>query len=152
MTDTMTDPFASTSEDPFATPSAEFVEVADLDGRLVICFPKRIEQATGKSDGKPYDKVIADVVIVDGATTDKITETPFTVEEMHFSAKMIVGQLRTFVGKGRPVLGRVNSKPSSFNKSVRAYGLGEPTQADKAKALPALRAYEAAQEVNAFSA
>lgn len=147
------DPFATsaTSEDPFATPSTEFVEVADLDGRLLVIFPHRVEQAVGKSDGKPYDKIIADVIVVDGPTTDKITEVPFVVEDMHFSAKMIVGQLRPYVGKNRPVLGRVNSKPSSFNKQVKAYGLGDPEQADKAKALPALREYEANKAQAAYA-
>jgi hypothetical protein len=141
-----TDPFATgtTSEDdPFATPTTEFVEIADLDGRLIVVLPDRIEQANGKSDGKPYDKVIGDVIVVDGPTTDKITELPFVVEDMHLSSKMVVGQLRPKVGKGVPVLARVNSKPSSFNRQVKAYGLGDPTDADRGKALPAYRQYMA---------
>lgn len=150
MTDTMTDPFASTTDDPFATPSTEFVTIDDVDGRLIVAIPLRMEQKAGKSDGKPYDVIVADVIVVDGPTTDKIPAVPFTIPEMHLSAGMVVGQLRQYVGKGRPVLGRVNSKPSRINKALKAYALSDPDQADKGKALPVYRAYQSEQANSTF--
>jgi len=153
MTDTMTDPFATanTSDDPFATPTADFTVIDDLDGRLVAIVGLRMEKGRGKSDGKEYDKVIADVIVIDGPTTDKIPSLPHTVSEMHLSAGMVVGQIRQYVGKGTPVLARVNSKPSSFNRSVKAFGLSDPTDQDKGKALPAYRAYVAAKANDTFA-
>jgi len=153
MTDTMTDPFATTntSDDPFATPTTDFTVIDDLDGRLVAIVGLRMAVGVSKQSGKEYDKVIADVIVIDGPTTDKIPSLPYTISEMHLMAGMVVGQIRQYVGKGTPVLGRVNSKPSSYNRSVKAFGLGDPTDQDKGKALPAYRAYVAAKANDAFA-
>lgn len=142
------DPFAGADpdEDEFATPDRNFLAVDDLDGRLVIIFPHSIaEVASTKPNGKPYDRVTADVVVVDGTVTDKLDQVPFLAENMYLSAGSLVGAVRKHVGKGKPVLGRVDSRPSSYNKQVKAYGLADPTDADKKAASPALAKYRAGQ-------
>jgi len=147
MTNQIEDPFAGADEDEdFASPDKNFLGVDDLDGRLVIIFPHAIaEVASTKPGGKPYDRVTADVVVVDGAPTDKLTSLPHLATDMYLSASALVGAVRKHVGKGKPVLGRVDSRPSSYNKQVKAYGLADPTDADKAAARPALAKYRAGQ-------
>lgn len=129
MTSTATEP------DLFDAATTTYVEIGDVDGRLICVFGHRIAQANGKN-GDPYDYVEADVLVLDGPVTEKIDQVPTLIEGMRLSAAKVVDQLRTAVRKGRPVLGRVNSKPSQFNKHVPAYGLAEPTDADKALARP----------------
>ena len=120
----------ATETDPFATPSKEFVSIDHLDGRLVVVFPEEIRSRTG-SNGKDYDYVIADVLVFDGPTTDLIPSLPHKVEQMHLSATAVVGALRAHVKTHRPVIGRIDSRPSTKNRNVKAYGMAEPTQADK---------------------
>ena len=141
------DPFAGANpdDDEFATPVRNFLSIEDLDGRLVIAFPHSIDTLTSPKNGKDYQRIIADVVVVDGKTTDKLPKLPHLATDMHLSATGVVASLRAMVGKGRPVLGRVDSRPSSFNKNVPAYGLADPTDADKAAARPALAQYRAGQ-------
>lgn len=151
MTDTtIADPFAetaapATTDEEFAEPITEYVSLEDLDGRLVIVFPKKVTEGTSKNNGEKYDIAVSDVVIVDGPLTDKITELPMVVSDMHLSAKGVFSRIRAYAGQDKPVLGRIDSKPSSFNKRVLAYALLTPTDEDKVKARPALAAYRAAQ-------
>lgn len=147
MTDTtIADPFATGPDeaDEFDTPQTEFVEIADLDGRLVLVLPHRLEQATSRTNGDKYDRIVADVIVLDGPTTEKITEVPGTVKDMFLSSTGVVSRTRRNVGSGRPVLGRVDSRPSTANKRVLAYGLADPSDADKVLARPAWAAYKAA--------
>lgn len=142
------DPFAqgaTVDDDEFATPVREFLGIEDLDGRLVIVFPESIGTLVSLKSGKEYDRIIADVVIVDGPVTSKIPSLPHLAAGMHLSATGVVSATRAYVGKGKPVLGRVDSRPSSFNKNVPAYGIADPTDQDKRTARPALAQYRAGQ-------
>jgi hypothetical protein len=145
MTSDIEDPFAGADEtdDEFDTPQMEFVTIHDLKDRLCIINAKRMEVGKGKNDNEPYDFVVADVIIVDGDTTDLIDRLPFVAENMHINAKAIVGQLEDRVGRNRPYLCRIDAAPSSFNRQVMAYGVRkhEITDADKASAMPAWRKY-----------
>ena len=139
------DPFAGVDED-FDNPDRDFLEIDDLDGRLVIVFPlsSSLEKST-KPNGKDFTRVVADVVIVDGPTTAKIPHLPFLAKDFYLSAGAVVGAVKSKVGTGRPVLGRVDSRPSSYNKQVKAYGLADAEDKDKDKARPALAKYRAGQ-------
>jgi hypothetical protein len=139
------DPFAGADEaDEFDTPQMEFVTIHDLKDRLCVINAKRVEVGKSKDKDKDdYEFVVADVIIVDGPTTDLITHLPFVAENMHLNAKAIVGQIKDRAGRNRPFLCRVDAAPSSYNKQVMAYGVRkhEVTDADKAAALPAWRKY-----------
>lgn len=140
------DPFAAgaaVEDEDFAKPARDYLEIADLDGRLLIVFPETIGELVSEKNGKPYDRIIGDVVIVDGPLTDKIPALPHLAPAMHLSASGVVAVLRAHVGKGKPVLGRVDSRPSKFNKLIPAYGLADPEDKDKTAATPALRKYRA---------
>jgi hypothetical protein len=145
MTSDIEDPFAGADEtdDEFDTPQMEFVTIHDLKDRLCIINAKRMEVGKSKQGGEEYEFVVADVIIVDGETTDLIDRLPFVAENMHINAKALVSQLRDRVGRNRPYLCRIDAAPSSFNRQVMAYGVRkhEITDADKAAAMPAWRKY-----------
>lgn len=144
-TNEIDDPFAGANadEDEFATPVREWLGIEDLDGRLVIVFPEKSTTKVSRTNGQEYEVVIGDVVIVDGPVTDKIPALPHLAPAMHLSSSGVVAGLRANVGKGKPVLGRIDSRPSTYNKKVMAYGMADPEGADKREALPALRKYRA---------
>jgi len=140
------DPFAGADEsDEFATPGTGFVDIHELKDRLCIFVPLRAEIGTSKQDGKDYTRIVTDVIVLDGEPTDLMPSIPHLVPEFFVSSKLMVGQLRRLVGKGKPMLGRINGKPSSFNKQVLAYGIGDPEESDKAAAMPAWAKYRAGQ-------
>lgn len=152
-TDMPADPFAQPGDpfDPgefdesaFADPGG-YVEIHDLDGRLLVIFPKRIVTAKSRQNGEQYEKVIADVLVIDGPTTDKMPQIPATLLDQHISAGSVKMAIQGMIGKGKPVLGRVNSQPSQYNRQVKAYGLSDPTDQDKRAAWPALQRYKAEQ-------
>lgn len=143
------------AEDLFEDVQAEYVTVDDLEGRHVVVLPERIEKATGKS-GDEYDRIVADVIVLDGPETDKIPSVPFTVAEMYLSAKNVVGRLRSSVRDRKPRLGYVDSVPSSFNRNVKAFGF-QPVDASnreiRDKANAAIVAYrEAVHAEDPFAA
>ena len=149
---TTTSPFAKTADptdtdDMFADPTTDFVTVDDLDGRLIAVYAKELRREQSKNPGGGmYDKIVCDVIVLDGATTEKIGEVPMFLGDMHLSAGAVVGALRGSVGKGTPVLGRVDSRPSSTNRKVLAYGLQKATQEDKVHAAPIVRQVIAARD------
>ena len=142
----MTNPFGATDTNAagadvldFEDPTTEFVTIEDIDGRTVAVFGKEIRRDKGKSDGKEYDKVIADVIVLDGPVTDKITEVPMLIPDMHLSAGAVVGAVRGTVRTGKPVMGKVDSRPSQYNKKVMAYGLQKVDAEVKNRYAPAVR-------------
>jgi hypothetical protein len=145
-------PFAQTANPTtddleFTDPGTDFLEIRDLDGRLVCVYPKEIRREDSKTQaGKQYDKVIADVIVLDGPTTDKIEQVPMFVPDMHLSAGAVVGAVRGNVRTGKPVLGRIDSRPSRMNRDVKAYGLQAVDAATKAQAAPIVRSVLAAQD------
>jgi len=109
----------------------EYVKVRDIDGRAILVW------ATGKgsrrgNDGNQYDYVECDVVVLDGADTEK-----FTVGELiqlQFTTESIVSQLRRNLVSGRPRLGLISSRPSKYNDVVRAYSFDPISEDHPARA------------------
>src|SRR3990172_1116959 len=126
---TMTDPFggdpfadseALDGDDPFDSASSAFVQPEVLDGRLILIMPKRLESKKGKN-GDPYDAIFGDVVVLSGQPADKIDAVPTVLEDVMWSSGFVVSQLRPKLARKRPVLGVLNSRPSTYNRQVRAY-------------------------------
>jgi hypothetical protein len=140
MADATQDPF----EDEFDNATSEYITTDELDGRLVLIWSTGIRTGLQGASGL-YDATEAKYVILDGETTEKIDVVPKLVDDGLFSAGAIHSKLKNRVN-GRPVLGRVDSRPSQRNKNVKAYGLADPTDADKAIA----RAWLKAHPQNAF--
>jgi hypothetical protein len=143
--------------DLFEDVVADYVGIDDLDGRHLVVIPDRIETAESTSQpGKTYERIIGDVIVLDGPVTDKITEVPFVVTEMYLSATNVVNRLKSSVKDRKPRLGLVDSVPSKRNKNVKAYGF-QPVDATnrevRDKANAAIVAYrEAAHAEDPFAA
>lgn len=130
-----------TSPDPFDSARSAFTTIDDIDGRLCIFVPRTEAQAKG-NDGTPYQHITGDVIVIDGEATEQLPGPfPYVVDDMRVSSEFCVNQLRPALRKGRMLLGTVNSQPSKFNKNVKAYSIGTPTEADSLKARPAAQAY-----------
>jgi len=139
-----TEPF----EDEFDDAKSAYITMDDLDGRLALIWPTGIRENMPGANGKPYDAVEAQYVILDGDTAELIPAIPCKVDDGLFSAGAVVNKLKPRVKakNPRPLLGRFDSRPSQQNKKVLAYGIAEPTDEDKAVA----RQYLAANPVNPF--
>jgi hypothetical protein len=144
---TITDPFAQTTATSTADPAAftfddpneiptDFVRIEDVDGRTIAIFAKEVRQEKGTQG--MYDKVIADVVILDGPAFGLITEVPMLVRDMHLSADRVVKAVRPNVGTGRPIMGKVDSKRSTKNAGGKAYDLKPVDAATKNRYAPAV--------------
>lgn len=127
-----------------------FIRVKDLAGRSCVIFPTGLDKATG-DNGKEYEYVEADVIILDGKPTELIESVPMVAEAVRFTSKVIVGGLKRKVGSGRPVLAKINTRPGKFGNP--AYGM-EPQTDTKVRALAAqeIEKYnEAAQAADDFA-
>ena len=117
--------------DIFDVASSTYLTLEDLDGRLLLIWAQGSKMMSG-SDGE-YLAIEARYVILDGEPlVDKAPSIPFETDGL-FWAGNHVDKLKHRVG-GRPILGRVDSRPSTKNKKVLAYGLREPSEADLALA------------------
>lgn len=107
--------------DLFDDASSEYVKIGDIDGRNVVMFPDKI--ADGKGDNGPYQYLVADVIVLDGPVTEKITSVPCEIPAMHFSSDLIRsnGERKLKQGDGRPFAGRINSQKGKFGN--KAYGI-----------------------------
>ena len=107
---------------------SEFVRIADLDGRDIVVFPRTIGKDKG-DDGKPYDYLEADVIVLSGAPTDLMTEIPAVVSKMRFTSSPLVRNGERQIEKAgrlnltypKPFSGRVNSQKGKFGN--KAYGV-----------------------------
>lgn len=129
-------------DDEFDSARSDYLTVAHLDGRLVLVWALELKTENG-STGK-YDKIISDVVVLDGdVTEDEVAlgyeQTPYVAERMHISNGAIVDKLKARVGSPRPYLGRIASAPSKVNRQVTAYWVAEPSEGDKTLAKQYLR-------------
>jgi hypothetical protein len=137
------DPFAGEGDDDlFDTPQNAYNTIDEIDGRLIAVFPKRLGSRKG-SNGDMYEYVTADVLVIDGGPLRLVGNTPGLIRNMQISASRVVEQTRENIGTGRPVLGRISSRPSSYNKLVPVYNLDDPSAADKTLAAPHARTYMA---------
>jgi hypothetical protein len=126
-----------TQSDPFGEPQSEFITAKDFVGRLVLVTPTGvetgIESTMPDSKGKTYDRVIADVVVLDGAVTDKFDVIPCRLEGQLLSGAGLVPQLtkRTSAGPvpGRMTLGRFGHRRGKWPQP--AVVMSEATDADK---------------------
>lgn len=131
--------------DPFDDARSAFVKLDDLLGRLVLVVPLEVRTEPSTlpgSQGKTFEKVIADTVVLDGPVTDLIEAVPSTLDELHWSGQVVVGQLKPKVRiTNGMVLGRLAKQPSKTKGFGPAWVLESPTDADKVIARPAAKAY-----------
>jgi hypothetical protein len=112
-------------------------------GRLVAIWAQ--ENGTRTNDkGKVYPYVQTLTLVLDngpdGSQTDEVVgNAPVRLEDFQHSTGGLVARLSKRVtghnAKGvplkyRPMIGRMNTQPSSQNKNVAAFSISEPTQAD----------------------
>lgn len=136
--------------DPFAEAESSFLSLDDMveggpdgGGRLLLITPLSIEKKPSTfpnaKPGETYDSITADVVILDGKTTEKIPEVPYLVEGMFIGSSVVVPQLRPKLPRdGKPagmVLGRAGTQPArtkGFRPSFVLNGNGyKVTDADR---------------------
>lgn len=125
---------------------ADFTRISDVDGRSMVVWALELDKAKG-NDGEPYDYVQAEVIVLDGEDTEKVTVGELF--EIRFTTDSIVRQLKKNLASGRPRLGRVSSMKSRYG--TRAYSL-DPVPEDspaRAKVAAALATREAAQTAEA---
>lgn len=137
--------------DPFSDARSGFVRLDDMEGRLLLVVPLSVEQRDSTlpgQSGKKYDSITADVIVLDGDTTDMIEEIPFTIEGTFLSGQVLTAQLKAKVGKGM-VLGRLGKQKARTKGFGDAWVLNAPTDADKKLARPAAKAYQ--EENDPFS-
>lgn len=130
--------------DPFQTARSGFVRLDDLTGRLLLVVPQSIEERESTlpgSQGRKYDSITADVIVLDGDTNDVIEEIPTTLESVFFSGAVVVNQLRGAVKGNKMVLGRLGKQKSQTKGFGDAWVLQEPDEADKKVARPAAKSY-----------
>jgi hypothetical protein len=130
--------------DPFSDARSGFVKLEDMLGRLLLIIPQSIEERASTlpgSQGKTYESITADVIILDGPVTELIEEIPATIEGTFISGSVIVGQLKPKVKTHGMVLGRLGQQKARTKGFGDAWVLNPPTDADKAVARPAAAAY-----------
>jgi hypothetical protein len=154
------------SEDPWdsAPAGGDYTSADDLGegapNRLCLIYPKSVGQ--GKGNNGAYDYVQTVVLPIDGPTSEKVpavgVDAATNPIEMRFNGTIAVGSLKKQIaankqaGKIRPILCRLDGKPSTQNKKVTVWAFnGAVSDADKALARPVYDAYEA-QEVDPFAA
>jgi hypothetical protein len=119
--------------DPFADASNDFITPETLLGRLLLVKPTGVEQGIASTmpgqEGKTYDRVIADVTVLDGPISDKLTEIPCVIEGTFLSGSGLVSQLTKRTGggnlaPGRLTLGRMANKAGRMSpKSAPRHSL-----------------------------
>jgi hypothetical protein len=102
-------PFADPDTEAPAREAAErpstFITTQDLIGRHVIIVPKSIEWKQGDRD--KYESVTADVIVLDGRRTEKITSLPHIERNKFLGGWALVAELRRYVpGSGDPEAGK----------------------------------------------
>jgi hypothetical protein len=140
------DPFAGADpdEDEFETASSDYLALTDLDGRLIVIDVMEI--GTKKGEDGPYEYANCNIVVVDGDPIPGYVETiPGVSERMHISATYVLDKIKHKAGTGKPFLARVDVIVNKRKQKVAGVRKHEITDADKALALPAWRAYRAGQ-------
>lgn len=111
---------AQATVNPFADPdtqaaadteTSDFLTNEELIGRNLIVVPISIETVKGEGqwpdgrDKKDYQRVTADIIVLDGRRNPKIKSFPHTELNKYVTATKIVAELRKYVGTGTPVVG-----------------------------------------------
>lgn len=139
------DPFAGADadEDEFATPKTSFLALHDprLEGRLLVLDV--VETKTMHGVDGDYDVVVCNVVLPDGDPIPEFVPTiPGLYARMYVNAKGVVDQLKPLAGSGKPFLCRPDVIVNKRKQRVAGVRKHEITDADKALARPAWRAYK----------
>lgn len=126
-----------------------YVRVKQLAGRHVVIFVTGVDKAEG-DNGKPYEYIEGDVIILDGKTDEIIEAVPMVAEAVRFTSGPIVRALKRKVGTGRGTLAKVNTRPGKFGNP--AYGIEAVTDT-KIRTLAAqeIEKYNEAQDEDDFS-
>jgi hypothetical protein len=116
------------STDPFTDARSSFTKLDDLIDRTVLVAPQEIQTLKSTlrgQEGKEYDAITADVIVLDGEPDDEIgIETvPTTIEGMRISGSVVVNQLRPKVKSHGLVLGRVSKQKAQTKGFNDAYVL-----------------------------
>lgn len=130
--------------DPFSDARSGFVKLDDLEGRLILVVPQAIQERASTlpgQQGKTYEQITGDVIVLDGPVTDMIEEVPMTLEGIAISGQVITAQLKPKVKTNGMVLGRLGKQPSQTKGFGPAWVLNAPEEADKVIARPAATAY-----------
>ena len=105
--------------DPDIAPEGEstFLTMDDLINRNIVIIPKSIAWKDG--DNGKYESITADIVVLDGRKTAKITALPYVEQNKFVSGVKLVPELRRFVGLNQPVLGVVGlaGKAKTFTEA-----------------------------------
>lgn len=105
------------NDDPFAAPTrSAFPKLDDLDGRLLLIKPTKLERDVPGKFGK-QDRITADVVVLDDPE-----EGVREIDKMYLSQKGIVGMLEGCLKPGKKpfVLGRLHRSPSGDSWRAKA--------------------------------
>lgn len=136
--------------------SSEFAKIKHLApgvrdgfgaGRLLAIWAQSAGERKGEG-GKPYAFVeTLTLVLDDGPNGDQVTEligkAPVRLEKFQHSTEGLVARLNPRINgvnaKGiplrfRPMVGRLNTQPSSRNEDVAAFSISEPTADDMIRA------------------
>lgn len=116
----------------------DFVRIADLDGRNILVFPRKIDTAKGDD---PYEFLLADVIVLDGQPTELMPEIPATVSKMQLTSSPLIRNGQRLLDKANkvnaphaaPYAGKVNSRKGQ--KGGRAYGIEKWEANDPIRAL-----------------
>lgn len=136
----------TTPTDPFATPtprSSEFASADSFRGRLLLVRPTKIERGLKNDNGNLYDKITANVSVVDGqgpvqvfrnfVPTGKYLDGP-EFRGVWFSQDQIVDGLQDFKGENLLplVLMRIDTlKPGTRQGKGNPWVVIDPTEDDK---------------------
>lgn len=115
MSDQFTDPGVSTG-----------INLADLEGRLLLIKPLRVEHGVKTSLGD-RDATVSDVHVLDGDNPGE------TYEAVFVWPRVLQGQLRDNVGTGRYTLGRLGKGTPKPGQNA-PWKLGDATDKDKTRA------------------
>jgi hypothetical protein len=133
------------TDDPFDDARPGFVRLEDLKGRLLCVYPQSSSERDSNlpgQQGKKYEQILADVIVLDGDVTEQVEEVPTILDGIAFSGSAIVPQLKSKLGKNRGVLGRLATRKSQTKGFGDAWVLDAPTDADKTLARPHAIAYQ----------
>lgn len=124
--------------DQFSDPQTEFVNAKNFVGRLALITPIATQEGVASTmkgqEGKTYDRVIADVVLLDGTPDERFGPgIPAVIEGQFLSGAALVPMLtrRTQSGlaPGKMTLGRFALRKGNFPQP--AVVLDVATEADK---------------------
>ena len=130
----------------FDSARSGFVTMDDLKGRLLLITPTATGVKESKTKGQDdFETITAEVLVLDGGTTDLIDEIPFELEEYLMWGTNIVSTLRPKIKRGGRVLGRLNQHKAK-GYSTLAWHLDEPTPEDIASTKAVLKARRLARQ------